>query len=612
MLEFQSFSQNHCKDVVPKESISRMRTALGRLGFPLTEVWREDNCAKTYSLRLELGKHELGIGSNGKGCEKEYALASAYGELCERLGNQLFSLTSLYAAGQEKGYIDEKVVSLREALGQDDAFTALFLKQLGFFGIPAEIQEICLEELIGAEKIVMRPFYSWKKGKEEWIPWSFAGKFYGSNGMCAGNTPEEAIVQGMSEIVERHVQRQILQHPRALPDMPESVIRKFPQIDAMYQRLKALPGYRACLKDCSLGGRYPVAGFILAEKKTGCFGLKLGCHPNMGIAMERSITEAFQGMTENMFAKASRIDLANTQVSHFMNIYNTCKTAYGRYPWEALLQVEETEYSGWDKFDLCGSNREMLFAMADLLLSEGEDLLIRDVSFLGIPSYQILVPGISELLPVSELILRAAYSMRKTGALLRNPESVNADDLACMNRNARFWENSMLENSMSAQYGIPLHAKIPGDENARGLQYLKAISYYCMGETQKALESYQAWLSKEEKAGEDIPEFYRASFYYIQAKCGNAREDLTQALLKKFYETETVEKVAEIFGNPEKTFQKLYPKIKCYDCGGCSFAGQCDYQEMKKIMDRLWDLQTEYGLNQENITQFINTLRGRG
>ena len=43
-----------------------------------------------------------------------------------------------------------------------------------------------------------------------------------------------------------------------------------------------------------MGGKYPVAALIILEKNTGKYGIKLGCHPDFGVAMERTFTEAAQ------------------------------------------------------------------------------------------------------------------------------------------------------------------------------------------------------------------------------------------------------------------------------------------------------------------------------
>ncbi|MDJ0306423.1 YcaO-like family protein [Dehalobacter sp.] len=42
------------------------------------------------------------------------------------------------------------------------------------------------------------PFCNLNSGKLSYIPMKMLSKMYMSNGMCAGNTPEEALVQGLS------------------------------------------------------------------------------------------------------------------------------------------------------------------------------------------------------------------------------------------------------------------------------------------------------------------------------------------------------------------------------------------------------------------------------
>lgn len=49
----------------------------------------------------------------------------------------------------------------------------------------------------------------------------------------------------------------------------------------MYSKLKENDRYEYILKDCSFGGKYPVAALIILEKNTGKYGIKLGCHPDL-------------------------------------------------------------------------------------------------------------------------------------------------------------------------------------------------------------------------------------------------------------------------------------------------------------------------------------------
>ena len=47
------------------------------------------------------------------------------------------------------------------------------------------------------------PFINTKTGKDEYLPTFLVRLALGSNGMSAGNTKEEALVEGISELIER-------------------------------------------------------------------------------------------------------------------------------------------------------------------------------------------------------------------------------------------------------------------------------------------------------------------------------------------------------------------------------------------------------------------------
>ena len=113
--------------------------------------------------------------------------------------------------------------------------------------------------------------------------------------MSAGNSPAEAIVQGLAEIVERFIQKKIIVEALQLPNVPDDVIKKYPYVYSMFKRACSFENLNVYMKDCSLGGEYPVAGLLMIEKNTGKYGLKLGWHPDCGVDMERTLSEATQG-----------------------------------------------------------------------------------------------------------------------------------------------------------------------------------------------------------------------------------------------------------------------------------------------------------------------------
>nr|VUD32464.1 YcaO-like family [Raoultella sp. NCTC 9187] len=54
------------------------------------------------------------------------------------------------------------------------------------------------------------PFTRQSDGETVYIPMNIIGNLYVSNGMSAGNTANEARVQALSEVFERHIKNRII------------------------------------------------------------------------------------------------------------------------------------------------------------------------------------------------------------------------------------------------------------------------------------------------------------------------------------------------------------------------------------------------------------------
>lgn len=601
--------KDHYKDDEPVTTVERIKNKISVLGYSLTETWSEENAAGTYSLRLKLEVPGMDIGSNGKGSTREYARASAYGELCERLQNQLVSLCRAYATEENKCFIDESYMSLDEVLSMESCFMDVFREKLGLNIFPLEIQKTIVENLYRTNRILMRPFYSWKKQRIELVPWTLASIFYGSNGMSAGNTLEEAIVQGLSEIAERCVQREILQHPHALPNIPGEWYRDYLEEVKMKESLENY-GYRVLLKDCSLGGKYPVAGLIVFREGDDHFGLKLGSHPDLEIAIERTFTEAFQGLSEEQFVDIGQLDMCNSQVGHYLNIYNTFKTPFGYYPWEIVGSDKAAAFQWISSCKTEKNNVSMMGEILHVFTEQGYDVLIREVSFLGFPSCQILVPGISELLPIDEKNIRAINTLKRSGELIKKPDELTQEEIQIINFNARYWKYSILENRMSVQYNLPNVPILPGNCHENGLLYLEMVTNFCLGKYQEAADSLEQWLKKEDRYEEDVT-FEKVAYHYLRAKEFGREESLVKDVLSEMFDQVIVDKVFDIFSVPEKTMEKLYPRLDCPECGTCVYSGNCGMAEYRKLIEKLWEEQKKKRLDQNHITEYLNALRKR-
>lgn len=430
----------HYKQKTPEETVQFLQDILKNMKVEVTETWQERSSIGTYALRLDFRGTK--IGANGKGVSKAYAKASAYAEFFERYQNDILGPRVFF--GSKFPFLmspDEKILSSAEIVQNANSFTSLYFSQRGLSGVSDEekakafydVQKVDYHIYGLEDKYITLPFYSIKEKKVVYLPKSTYTPFYGSNGMCAGNSPEEALVQGLSEIIERVVQRRIFTEKPALPDVPEEYIQQFPYVYEIIQKLKEQEkeGYYYFIKDCSFGGQYPVAALIVYEKNTGKYGIKLGCHPDFGVAIERTLTEATQGQDLAEYSKRSSVDFTNNHVDEWKNIYNSYKFGMGQYPYQ--LFSKNPTYAFTPVEDVSGmDNWEILHRWIGKITNAGYDVMIRDVSYLGFPSFHIIIPGLSEMVYPSDLQFRATNTRYYVSNILRDcPEKINAKIVSC-------------------------------------------------------------------------------------------------------------------------------------------------------------------------------------
>ena len=203
-------SKEKHKDTTPEETIVKLRQILSELNIELTEDWADENEIGTYSLRLSV--KGTSIGSNGKGMTKTFARASAYAEFIERLQNNKLVANSIFSnvLFEKKGdfylFRDEKFILAEELVNDKNSFTNFFFNTRSAdekekFPDEAELlrkyHKLDYNIHRKDNEFLCLPYYSLRDNKDVYIPYTIQNMFYGSNGMCAGNTPEEALVQGL-------------------------------------------------------------------------------------------------------------------------------------------------------------------------------------------------------------------------------------------------------------------------------------------------------------------------------------------------------------------------------------------------------------------------------
>ena len=566
----------HYKDTSPSDTVERLKAILASLGIEVVEDWMDESSINTWSLRVTIKGTTLG--TNGKGTSREFALASAYAEFFERYQNDMLGMAYHLEKKSQFAFTafhDEVNMTATELVSQENNayFDSYFkIRNMQTDSVDAKatafarVQKVDYYIRGDSQTYVSIPFYSLKNKKTVYIPKNVYRSSYGSNGMSAGNSFEEAVVQAISEIIERHVQQRAFAEKPTFPDIPDEYIARFPYVYQRYITIRDNKKYTCMMKDCSMGGKYPVAALIIIDNTTGKYGVKLGCHPDFGVAMERTLTEATQGQDIFDYIDRSQIDFYNHGVDDDMNIYNTYKIGRGQFPYQ-MFGCEDT-YSFTPVKDVSAmSNREIMKYLCDSILAEGYDILIRDVSYLGFPSVNVIIPELSEAFRADDRRVRAYNTRSFTTALLRNPKMINKSNCKYLIATLEYFLPSVLENSLEGYYlWYEKGEELPCSKSLWGCIYLIAMAHILCGEYGKAANRIKVLISGkcEKYINSTNISLYQAMYYYCTAMDVLANRDSAMAYMRKIFNRDLCDAVYNLLGEENEVISKQYPSIDDY------------------------------------------------
>lgn len=600
--------KNHYKEKTPEETLQFLDSILKKHGIEVEEQWVDESFIQTYSLRLNF--RGTTKGANGKGVTRAYARASAYAEFFERYQNGIL-INPRYIPKSKSAYnylvaADEKYLTSKEIVEQNDAFIKMYFdrRQMSDATVKEKAKAFFetnkIDYLVSGteDKYVCLPFYDVRSKSVKYIPhWTYC-MYYGSNGMAAGNSPAEAIVQGLSEIFERVAHKSLFFLNGGLPDVPDKYIRNYPELYAKYQKLKNIPGYDVAIKDCSFGGKFPVVGLIILKKNSCKYGIKLGCHPDFGIALERTLTEAAQGTDILAYVERSTVDFLNRNVTNWINMTNSYKVGLSQYPYQILS--DKPAYAFTPPKDVSAlSNEQLCKSMIDNLLNMGFDVLIRDVSTFGFPSYHIIVPKMSELIDASDDKMRAYNTRAYSTALIHNPKSITQKNCKYIIAAIGYFSSSLMENGLESYYQDTAGFTLPFSSIGASAIYLAAMCHVICGDY---LDAYQKMTMIEQHAKRssmETEEYTKvlAITQYIGAM--SAENDHKKAIryLKILFDKAICDEIDDIFYEPKDVIVKQFPSV--------DIVNSPTTEAIYKYADILKNQQICNPINQMEVSQYL-------
>lgn len=391
------------KDASLESTIETMQAKLAARGFRLDESSWLNPVESIWSVHVKDQDCPM-LFANGKGATKLAARASALGEFFERLGTHYF--WTHFHLGQTRAnkefvhYPQERWFAHTE----DGSWpTELLNPKLHAFYNPDD--DIDCEVLVDLNSgnvnrgICALPYLRLSDQAVTWFPVNIIGNLYVSNGMAAGNTPKEARSQALSEIFERQVKYRIISEAICLPEVPDSVINRYPGIAAGIQGLREA-GFGILVRDASLGGRYPVMNVTLIHPKDQGVFASFGAHPRFEIALERALTELLQGRALDALENFPEPGFDMDEITAVSNLEIHFVDSSGVISWDFMGDQPDYPFTDWNFSETTEQDYEWL---CNAIQAEGFDIYICDFAEQGAYACRILVPGMSEIYPVADL-----------------------------------------------------------------------------------------------------------------------------------------------------------------------------------------------------------------
>lgn len=369
---------NNFKELLPAQTINNIKEFFTNLNYtiivknlqsPLKDIWWCD-IDLIYNNIIILSTH-------GKGIKKEYCLASGYSELYERycsnrslLHNNAILRNRIYLSNFKKYHYyiqpQEKILSIQKSIKQSKKFE-LFFKNM----IDDNKYWLNFFNLIYPQGIPNLPFYSLDNQHIKYFPSELFTNLFGSDGTCAGNSKEEALVQGCSEVCEHYVLEQIYlnnsinYHQVNINNLNISITLK-----NIITQLKSL--YKIYIYDFSYNFSVPVAGILLISKISHIPYLILGSFPIFDIAIERCLTELFQCENITLNLQFNKTYIKSYDIKYKYLYANQFKNTIQKnivYP-ENLLLCDNIEnninYNIFLKNEINYSNNDLLIYYTNL------------------------------------------------------------------------------------------------------------------------------------------------------------------------------------------------------------------------------------------------------
>lgn len=566
------------KDASPENTINRIQGILDQNNIQVAITEKETGVANCYTLHMSVRDCPQ-LYSNGKGISQELAYASAYGEFMERLQSGFMTMTQLpfndvlYFNRKE---LDEKCGKWMHQYIEDAQ------KNEGLSATYDKLVQACFDYGNDTDTAEVLPVLNLMNGETTYLPYFVMKYLCSTNGLAAGNSIEEAFVQGFSEIVERNFERYFFSGRAIPPTIPEEYLMKFEIAYEMINDLRS-HGYDVFVKDCSLGTEFPMIAVVVVDRQKHRYRVHVGSCPVFEIGLQRAITEMFQNRyLSQVFTEDSVFQSTGSRsVSEKNRLY---VRGEGSFP-ISFFSGEPT-YTFKPFPDLSKkTNKELVQWILEFVSSMGKTILVRDMSHMGFPSIQLFVPGMSGVYYSDISNTLPLTHMRKNVDRISPDLSAASSDelfefmLFCKYRLSYHQINKnkpqITYTNLIARNGLALPRAM---DTAYGILTVAYVEWACGNRDVKR------YISSAMKNLDGEDEAYLSCLYHIMT-----REDMSASQeayldqLSFLYEPKIIEYVRQVVLSGSNPFARFLIICKKENCNSCVFAPYCYKHKVEEI-----------------------------
>lgn len=570
------------KDENPQVTVEKIIDKLNNIGIVIEEKWNDSKIENCCSVHVCTNK-KLPF-TNGKGITKDFARASAYGEFMERLESGLFFYKYQSFENDESVFLhsfapDKRYMTVSELLENSNWMEPI----VEAYGITKENLANQCKIYACSDKILTLPYYSLFEDRYVYLPAAFVEHMYSANGCCVGNTKEEAWVHALSEIFERHSNIESIKSGKSAPIIPREKLKNFKTVNKILEKIEDQGIYTVEILDYSFGKKFPVIATRIINKKTKDYLVNVGADPVFEIAVERTLTEIFQGRNLDNFMSAHKGKILNklTDIKTQDNIINQLETGNGLYTAEFFADNCEKEVD-IDSFpnNSNKTNVELLKDTLKLFKDIGLQVYVRNNSFLDFPCYKFVVPGYSESRGerLKESI-PSYYFADRAATTLRNIKKADIMQLSEL-----LMYHKMIANFISKKDNFAFLSGIPFEPSLRRLTPIHFAFAALKTQNYKLFNSYIDSAIKLAENDSD-KDYFAAVKQWAEFKNNGVDKATALSVIEKFYFADTFKRLTKNFENNTLLDEFL---VECnMDCENCKYKNDCCYENIREMMAKI-------------------------